>query len=166
MTFAKMTIAQAVDGIRTNAYVLPAIQREFTWNQHQIVSLFDSLLRHYPIGSFLFWKLNPDDCNSFRFYEFLREYHEKRSRHNPPIDLTGSEGATAVLDGQQRLTSLYIGLLGTYAEKLPNRWWKFDENFPERKAVPQPDNTLRGRHRRGAQVRLPSAHAAAGGRPP
>ena len=39
----------------------------------------------------------------------------------------------AVLDGQQRLTSLYIGLKGTYAYKMPFKQWKNESAFPERK---------------------------------
>ena len=39
----------------------------------------------------------------------------------------------AVLDGQQRLTSIYIGLKGTYAYKMPFKQWKNNSAFPERK---------------------------------
>jgi hypothetical protein len=38
------------------SYFLPAIQREFVWHPEQVVRLFDSLLRGYPISSFLFWE--------------------------------------------------------------------------------------------------------------
>ena len=40
---------------------------------------------------------------------------------------------TAVLDGQQRLTALNIGLRGSMAWKLPYRWWKSPDAFPERR---------------------------------
>jgi uncharacterized protein with ParB-like and HNH nuclease domain len=53
-----ITIAQALRGIQTYDYVLPAIQREFVWDTGQVARLFDSLLRGYPIGSFLFWKVD------------------------------------------------------------------------------------------------------------
>jgi uncharacterized protein with ParB-like and HNH nuclease domain len=46
-----ITIAQALHGIQTHDYVLPAIQREFVWGTGQVARLFDSLLRGYPIGS-------------------------------------------------------------------------------------------------------------------
>ena len=39
---------------------------------------------------------------------------------------------TAVLDGQQRLTALNIGLRGSYAHKLPRRWWNSPDAFPKR----------------------------------
>jgi transposase len=40
---------------------LPAIQREFVWRPDQIIQLFDSLLRRYPVGSFLFWEVQPEN---------------------------------------------------------------------------------------------------------
>jgi uncharacterized protein with ParB-like and HNH nuclease domain len=72
-----ITIAQAVKSIQAQDLVLPAIQREFVWNDTQIVRLFDSILRGYPIGSFLSWKIDPATAAQFRFYGFIREYHEK-----------------------------------------------------------------------------------------
>ena len=49
-----------IDNIHNNRYLLPAIQREFVWRPHQIERLFDSLMRGYPIGSFLFWRVDPE----------------------------------------------------------------------------------------------------------
>lgn len=107
---APMTIAEAIENIHGREYVLPAIQREFVWRTDQIVSLFDSLLRAYPIGSFLYWYVEEENLGDYEFYEFIREYHERDKRHNPKADVTGSKGVIAILDGQQRLTALYIGL--------------------------------------------------------
>jgi hypothetical protein len=50
-------IRQAVQNVLDGKYVLPAIQREFIWEPEQIELLFDSLLRGYPISSFLFWEV-------------------------------------------------------------------------------------------------------------
>lgn len=128
-----LTIRKAIDSIRRNEYVLPAIQREFVWDTDQICRLFDSLMRGYPIGSFLFWKVDRERCRQYTFYGFLSDYHERDSRHNPQIDLTGDEGVTAILDGQQRLTSLHIGLRGSYASKLPHKRWNNAQAFPRRR---------------------------------
>ena len=76
-------------------------------------------MRGYPIGSFLFWKIEPSHLKDFQFYKFMDHFHEHDHRHNEPIDLIGGEIITAVLDGQQRLTALNIGLKGWYASKLP-----------------------------------------------
>jgi len=44
-----ITIAEALDNIERQRYLLPAIQREFEWPPHKIEWLFDSLMRGYPI---------------------------------------------------------------------------------------------------------------------
>ncbi|HQF78485.1 MAG TPA: DUF262 domain-containing protein [Spirochaetota bacterium] len=128
-----ITIKDAIESVHRKNYLLPAIQREFVWSTDQIEKLFDSLMRDYPINSFLFWEVDKDNISNYQFYEFIREYHERDSRHNPKADLNGETGITAILDGQQRLTSLYIGLKGTYAYRLPRKRWDNDSAFPKRK---------------------------------
>lgn len=128
-----MTILEAVKNIEDNNYYLPAIQREFVWKPDQIEVLFDSLLGDYPIGSFLFWKVEGEKVKEFQFYEFIRNYHEKTTTHNPKANIAGKDCITAILDGQQRLTALYIGMKGTYAYKLPYKRWDNPGAFPKRK---------------------------------
>ncbi len=128
-----ITIKEAIESVHKNNYVLPAIQREFVWTPDQIIKLFDSLMRDYPIGTFLFWDLEKDRLKDFKFYEFIRNYHEKNNTHNPKANLTGEDDITAILDGQQRFTALYLALKGTYAYKIPRMYWANDEAFPIRK---------------------------------
>lgn len=128
-----LKIADIINDVHKGKYLLPAIQREFVWGPYQIERLFDSLMRDYPISSFLFWKVEKDKVNDYEFYEFLRNYHERDNIHNPKANITGEEEITAVLDGQQRLTSLYIALKGTYAYKLPRKRWDNDQAYPKRK---------------------------------
>ena len=90
-------------------------------------------MRDYPISSFLFWEVDRGNIKNYQFYEFVREYHERDNTHNPKANVSGENGVTAILDGQQRLTSLYIGLKGTYAYKLPRKRWDNDSAFPKRK---------------------------------
>ena len=115
-------------------YLIPSIQREFVWNTEQITKPFDSLMKDYPINSFLFWKVPDDKLNKFGFYEFLRDFHEKDNRHNISANLKGvnSNDVTAVLDGQQRLTALYIGLKGTYASKIPYKKKDDSDAYPKK----------------------------------
>lgn len=127
-----ITIKDAINSIHRKKYLLPAIQREFVWGAYQIERLFDSLMRDYPISSFLFWEVEKENINKYQFYEFIREYHERDNTHNPKANIDGESGITAILDGQQRLTSLYIGLKGTYADKLPRKRWDNDSAFPKR----------------------------------
>ena len=112
-----ITIKAACDNMHARRYILPDIQREFVWSANQIECLFDSLMRGYPIGSFLFWKIDEQHKTSFRFYDFIRNYHEKDNKHNPIASTKKADNLTAILDGQQRLTALYIGLRGSYAYK-------------------------------------------------
>lgn len=127
-----ITIEKAIREIQANKYVLPAIQREFVWGAEQIEKLFDSLMRGYPISSFLFWKVQPDRVTDFQFYSFMDHYHERDFRHNNPINLINGQEVISVLDGQQRLTALNIGLNGWYAYKMPYYWWQSDKAFPRR----------------------------------
>ena len=127
-----VTIREAVDAIHERRYLLPAIQRELVWEDDRICKLFDSLMRDYPIGSFLFWRVAGNRKSDFQFYEFLRNYHEKNSRHNDRANIYGEGDITAILDGQQRLTALYIGLRGSYAKKIRWRRWQDPTAFPEK----------------------------------
>lgn len=110
-----ITIAQAIERIDSNAYLLPAIQREFEWADYKIEWLFDSILRGYPFGSFLFWQVRGETRRAYRFYKFLRNYRQRYMTHNEEYPTANAQDFIAVLDGQQRLTSLYIGLRGSHA---------------------------------------------------
>ena len=127
-----LTIAEVMRDISNNKYVLPSIQREYVWDTEQIETLFDSLMQDYPIGAFLFWEIEKSRLQDYDFYEFLRNYHEKNNTHNKKVDLKGSDGVTAVLDGQQRLTSIYIGLKGSYAYRLKYKQKKSESAYPVR----------------------------------
>ncbi len=93
-------------------------------DEKKIEQLFDSILRGYPIGSFLFWKLQKEDIAksdeqdenklNFQLYQFITNYDERKP-HNEKIyiEQIKRDELCIVLDGQQRLTSLYIGLKGT-----------------------------------------------------
>lgn len=112
-----LTISTVLDRIHRHDYVIPAIQREFVWSPDQMCRLFDSLLRKYPIGTFLFWQVPAEDSKQYAFYDVMKDYHELKDRHSRPITLPEGRDITAVLDGQQRLTSLSIGLVGSFAMK-------------------------------------------------
>lgn len=126
------TIASALERIQKKEYVLPAIQREFVWKAEQIERLFDSLMQGYPFGTFLFWKVEPGTSGKFKFYDFVLNYHQRDAAHCPELPTLHNQAVAAVLDGQQRLTALNIGLRGSMAVKLPNRWWTNPDAFPQR----------------------------------
>jgi uncharacterized protein with ParB-like and HNH nuclease domain len=129
-----ISIKQAIDKIDFNHYLLPSIQREFVWGAGQIELLFDSLMRNYPIGSLLMWKVQGVNKTDHRFYSVLKNYREKYSIHCKEVNTNSIADFEAVLDGQQRLTALYIGLKGSYAYKKKNFAWKDNEHsLPTRK---------------------------------
>lgn len=128
-----ITIAQAIERIHWNEYLLPAFQRDFVWSAEQIEKLFDSLMKGYPISSMLFWKVKGGTKTDFRFYKFLSAFIQYHRICNDPIPTDNINDFYAILDGQQRLTSLYIGLCGSYAYKDYRKRWDYSEsNFPTR----------------------------------
>ncbi|MFG2305237.1 DUF262 domain-containing protein [Actinacidiphila glaucinigra] len=127
-----ITIASALDRIHGRGYVLPAIQREFVWSRDKITRLFDSLMRGYPIGSFLMWQVKEENTGRFNFYEFMRDYHERDNAHCAATGPLGNRAITAILDGQQRLTALNIGLCGSFTVKLPRMWANNPLAYPKK----------------------------------
>ena len=93
---------------------LPNIQRPFVWSEDQICRLFDSLLRQYPISTLLIWKTNM----GVRRRKFIDNFKEEYRHHLSDFKvLDDDKKKCLVLDGQQRLQSLFIGLRGSYEGK-------------------------------------------------
>jgi hypothetical protein len=133
-----ISIKDARQKIDSGKLLLPAIQRRFVWNTYQIEMLFDSPIQGYPINTFMFWEVSdPQIKNEFRFYDFLRKYVEHEGGNNPLKNTVGYEDFYAVIDGQQRLNSFYIGLNGTFAEKKysyrKKKYQEDDIDFPPKK---------------------------------
>jgi hypothetical protein len=133
-----ISVKDAIDAINNRDYLLPAIQRKFVWSSHQICVLFDSIMRGYPINTFMMWEIKSDHIkNDYKLYEFLKFYCQRFNEENTHIRTNASfKNFKAIIDGQQRLTSLYIGLGSTYAYKQPRAWWPstLDDNaMPPRK---------------------------------
>src|SRR5215510_15040446 len=112
-----VTVEKMLTAIHKQEYLLPAIQREFVWSTDQIRRLMDSLMRGYPIGSFLLWKVEPQTAGGYTFYDFLTNYHERDNPFATKATVPSGLGTFAVLDGQQRLTALNIATYGSHAEK-------------------------------------------------
>lgn len=91
---------------------LPNIQRPFVWSEEQIAKLFDSIMREYPISTLLVWKTK-EPVKHRKFID-LYKHDIKLSSYFVPDH---SRAKMMVLDGQQRLQSLFIGLKGSYEGK-------------------------------------------------
>jgi len=130
---APITIHQAIERIRKNEYLLPSFQREFVWSSKQIEKLFDSLMKGYPISSMLFWKVKGETKTDFRFYQFIKQYIQFHKTHNESTNTDQVNDFHSILDGQQRLTALFIGLCGSYAYKEYRRAYAYSEwSYPTR----------------------------------
>jgi hypothetical protein len=90
---------------------LPNIQRPFVWSEEKTCRLFDSILREYPISTLLVWKTRSTIRRRKFIDNFLPQHRHQLSAFYIPED---NKKKCLVLDGQQRLQSLYIGLKGSY----------------------------------------------------
>lgn len=90
-----ITIRQLLQRITDGEIRIPAFQRDFVWEPDRVQFLMDSIYKGYPIGTVLFWRtkeqlLHDRDLGPFTLPQPKEQY---------PIDY--------VLDGQQRLTSIF-----------------------------------------------------------
>ncbi|WP_432987053.1 DUF262 domain-containing protein [Dactylosporangium sp. CA-233914] len=90
------TLGDLVHEVRRGAVRIPQFQRGFKWDADDVVKLFDSVLRGYPIGNLLFWR-RPAPAQTLHLGPLT-------------IDAPQSDSAWWVVDGQQRITSL-VGAL-------------------------------------------------------
>jgi hypothetical protein len=113
MEYIPVRVSDIIRQVNRDIY-LPAIQREFVWGTDRVERLFDSIMADFPIGSFLFWRLDQKNKDEWPVYEFIRDF-DGESPHNPPANMAGiMKDITLVLDGQQRITALFTGLRGSY----------------------------------------------------
>ena len=103
-----MSILTLLNQIKTEEIVLPAIQRDFVWPSEKIFKLLDSIMRGYPIGIILLWETH----NDIQYRSFAKNY-EPRNVYSY-CDNSQRNKLKLVLDGQQRLQSLYVALYGTF----------------------------------------------------
>ena len=89
---------ELISKIEQGLIKIPAFQREFVWPMDKTLFLLDSIARRYPIGAFLFWQTS-DFVNSLRNVGNLQL-----------ADAPSGYPVQYVLDGQQRITSLYAAL--------------------------------------------------------
>ncbi len=130
MAYSSTTIAETVGKVNVE-YFLPAIQRPFVWGPDQLLALFDSLMKGYPISSFLFWDVAPENELHWQIYKFSENFRFG-DVHNENADVSGGK-LTLILDGQQRLTSLLIGLRGSFTVKARGKRWDSRDAWQRKK---------------------------------
>jgi len=138
MSYQSKSIRDIINGLNDRIFILPEFQRDFVWKDDQITALFVSLISGYPIGTFIFWKVKRDYINSqnLNVYEFLRDFSEyEDKKYSPQIHLpiqSLHDDYFVVLDGQQRITSLLIGLQGSSSRIAANKRKKLVRNYVSR----------------------------------
>ena len=132
MSYEGKKINDFISQIYENKIYLPAIQRKFVWDIEQITDLFDSIMKGYPIGTFLFWKLQGEEIKPYTFYSFILHYDVRQPFNKTTAQPETKDEILAVLDGQQRLSSMYVALQGSYAFKRPYARWDDYSAFPKR----------------------------------
>ena len=122
-----MKISDMILNCVNRNYLLPSIQREFVWLQNpseqRIEKLFDSIMQEYPFGSILTWEVNKETTESnlsWEVYQFIQNY-DADAPHNTLANINGYAKLFLILDGQQRLTALNLGLRGEYSITKYNR---------------------------------------------
>jgi len=96
-----------VPQIYTKEIVLPSIQRDFVWDEDRITRMFDSIMRGYPLGKVLLWETYLDK----KYRDFEENYQNEASYLFK--DNTSGKRIKLVLNGQQRLQSLFLALSGS-----------------------------------------------------
>lgn len=115
---SSISILEAMENIKAGKYVMPAFQRQYVWSMDKIEKLWDSIMQGYPISTFLFWHIDDNNVSwDTYFCDFMSEirFDSSKKADNVNYELRTVDttiASTAILDGQQRLTSLYISLFG------------------------------------------------------
>ncbi len=105
-----MSVMSLLNRVKEGEIVLPNIQREFVWPEESITKLMDSVMRGYPIGIVLMW----ETYDNIQYRTFTSSYVEESVFD---YDSSNNRKLLLVLDGQQRLQSLFIALYGKYYGK-------------------------------------------------
>lgn len=100
-----VTYPALISDIEKGLIKIPQFQRDFVWTKQKSAKLLDSIIKGYPIGTFIFWKTK----ESLRS---IRNLGDAKLPETPPGDFI-----QYVLDGQQRITSIFAGLKGLKIER-------------------------------------------------
>lgn len=131
--YQSMTIYDLIDKINNQELILPAMQRNFVWPEEKIYHLFDSLIRDYPIGTFLFWDVKKEAFEQYAFNQFIKDVQESKDKlYRGPAVIQDHSRYSSVLDGQQRITSIYIGIMGKWKTHEKRKKWEDPNSYYDR----------------------------------
>lgn len=111
MSYKPISLTNLI-GSKNRSLFLPHIQRPFVWEWEQVLRFLDSLMKNYPIQTFLFWRTK-DAIKSRRFMDSIISEPNLSDYYDKNISEKDHE-KTLVLDGQQRLQSLFAAFDGDF----------------------------------------------------
>ena len=137
MSYETKTLGYALQQISPtdSRFFIPAMQRPFVWKKSDVVKLFGSIYQGFPIGSSLIWRTtynNPGNLGAGRAFWVPTEHHDNMQAKQAHLD--HGSAITLVLDGQQRLSSLNIGIRGEWWQNGKSEKLCFDPNYSNEEA--------------------------------
>jgi len=109
-------IMDVIEKIQKEEIVLPVVQRELVWDEEKIVLLFDTVLRGNSFGAIMTLKDWRGKEPLFEYRSFIKDYVKDTFIFSTKTEKLSSD-ISYVIDGQQRLSAFYIGLIGSYNGK-------------------------------------------------
>lgn len=110
-------IYDVVKDIGLKRYRIPSIQRGYEWQQARVLKLLDSIMNGYPIGAIMVWRPTTEVFKDIPNRSFVANYDSKPDYLSEPPHEAESGESYLVLDGQQRLQSLFLAFMGGYDGK-------------------------------------------------
>lgn len=116
MEYKDWTITDCIKKVNDSLF-LPDIQRPYVWEEDDIYLLFDSICRDYPINTVLFWFLERNTLEKEKYIKRIKFINHRNEENTPETGPLSRDNYYLAIDGQQRITSFYLSLKGTYKIK-------------------------------------------------
>lgn len=122
-----LTVREIIEQAESGQIRIPAFQRGFVWEPERVAQFIDSVYKGYPFGALLFWRTS----EKLKIERKLGPFNLPDPKADFPIDY--------VLDGQQRITSIYASFQSTHAIPVDAGWKEiyFDHTMPAEVQEPQ-----------------------------
>lgn len=114
MSYKPRSLFTLIEDVNRSIF-LPHIQRPFVWEREQMARLFDSLMRSYPIQTFLFWRTK-EFIKARRFMASVEWDPDLSDYYDEERSLSGVE-KVFVLDGRPNVRRVEVGI--PQSSKLP-----------------------------------------------
>jgi uncharacterized protein with ParB-like and HNH nuclease domain len=121
MEYKDWTITECIKKVNDSLF-LPDIQRPYVWEEDDIYLLFDSICRDYPINTVLFWFLEKSTLEKDKYLKRIKFIEQRGEDNSPETGPLSRDNYFLAIDGQQRITSLYLTLKGNYKIKQKRSW--------------------------------------------